>query len=216
MITRTWSDPGMPYYAPSGLFLDGSGHSIEPGVVFKVGTGGFATIELDSAIQGVSGRPIVFTSFLDDSVAGDTNRDGPSVGAPGDWVGLETIGGGEWSYLDVRYGTIGLRILSGPTGSVRNSVFRFNGTGLRLESGDPIPWTVADSQFVSNDIGASVLQPNFANLGILSDIDSTNDGRNQFACNVLNLENAGAAVQTVVAEGNWWGAAPPEPSLFLG
>ena len=215
-IDRTWSDPGLPYYLPSGLTLPGGFvHSIAPGVVFKVETGVSAIMELGTPVQGTAGQPIVFTSFLDDTVAGDTNVDGPSVGASGDWGGLRVLAGSEWSHLDVRYAETGA-LLDGPTGSVRNSVFRFNGTGLRLEVSDPIPWTVTESQFVSNGIGVAVLFPEFANLGILSDMDPTNDGRNHFACNALNVDNEGSPGEVLVAENNWWGATPPDPSLFVG
>ena len=211
-IDRAWSDPGLPYYLPSGLFIASETvHSVEPGVVFKVGMG---RVEMVDPIQGTPARPIVFTSFRDDTVAGDTNVDGPSAGAPGDWDGLRLYGGGEWGHLDVRYAETGLSTENGfPSGSVRDSVFRFNATGLRIAH--PIhPWTVTDSQFVSNGIGVSIDSSADITLGDLSDMDPTNDGRNLFACNVVHAENV--VFPSVPAENNWWGSAPPVGSLIVG
>lgn len=39
-------------------------------------------------LRGSGFEPVVFTSYADDTHGGDTNRDGPSTGAPGDWLGL--------------------------------------------------------------------------------------------------------------------------------
>ncbi len=38
--------------------------------------------------NGTPTAPVTFTSFADDSIAGDTNGDGPSTGTPGDWRGV--------------------------------------------------------------------------------------------------------------------------------
>jgi parallel beta-helix repeat protein len=49
----------------------------------------------------------VFTSFADDAYAGDTNKDGPSVGSPGDWGALlyqDTSDSSSASHLVVRHG----------------------------------------------------------------------------------------------------------------
>ena len=39
--------------------------------------------------QGTAAQPIIFTSYRDDSADGDTNNDGTSNGANGDWDKIE-------------------------------------------------------------------------------------------------------------------------------
>jgi len=40
--------------------------------------------------RGTVARPVFFSSLADDTLGGDTNGDGPSFGAPGDWTGLRS------------------------------------------------------------------------------------------------------------------------------
>ncbi|MEM7307772.1 MAG: hypothetical protein AAF682_13920 [Planctomycetota bacterium] len=59
---------------------------LEPDVVVKPRSSTL-TWDVDGTLlaEGEPGKPVVFTSFADDSEGGDTNGDGPSVGSPGDW-----------------------------------------------------------------------------------------------------------------------------------
>ncbi|MCC7201471.1 MAG: hypothetical protein IT393_02250, partial [Nitrospirae bacterium] len=64
----------------SGIIL-----TIEPGTIVKFNAGTSLNINgvLDAA--GNESEKIVFTSYRDDSIGGDTNGDGFSTGQPGDW-----------------------------------------------------------------------------------------------------------------------------------
>jgi len=78
---------------PAGITL-----TIEPGTVVKFGgiapgygsAAGSVALIVDGSLvaDGSAGAPVVFTSLADDSHGGDTNENGASTGAPGDWRGL--------------------------------------------------------------------------------------------------------------------------------
>jgi hypothetical protein len=78
------------------------------GVVLKAESVG-VQINASGALNwlGTSYEPVVFTGFADDSVGGDTNNDGPSVGSPN-------------SHREVSYN-------AGATGLVEHTVVRFAG-----------------------------------------------------------------------------------------
>ncbi len=64
------------------------------GVVFKF-TNTSASLGSNGPFQclGTALEPVVFTSYADDSHGGDTDKNGPSTGAAGDWRGLVVSGG---------------------------------------------------------------------------------------------------------------------------
>ena len=79
--------------------------TVEPGTVVKAHEGAAITCLGTLDAQGTAADPIVFTSWSDDSVGGDTNADGPSVGEQGDWDGLRLVAaeGVTLEHVEVRY-----------------------------------------------------------------------------------------------------------------
>ncbi|MCI0636436.1 MAG: right-handed parallel beta-helix repeat-containing protein, partial [Actinobacteria bacterium] len=75
------------YWLVSGVATVSTGVrlTIEPGAIWKMGTGTGLTVNGGCYAVGTAGDRVVFTSYRDDSVAGDTNGGGASSGAPGDW-----------------------------------------------------------------------------------------------------------------------------------
>ena len=85
----TWSPQDANVYVfdctvtiPNGVTL-----TIDPGAILKIGSGQGIIVDGGARLDvaGTAAQPVTFTSIKDDSVGGDTNGDGPSSGAPGDY-----------------------------------------------------------------------------------------------------------------------------------
>ena len=108
----TWSPAG-GVYVLDGSFSVATGITltIEPGTIIKVKVMGYYWPSIYGKIiaHGTSTAPIYFTSINDDSVGGDTNNDGPSVGERAQWQGLYFKPGSEgiFDYVNISYAGMG-------------------------------------------------------------------------------------------------------------
>jgi len=121
-----FNDAGVSYSTSGNL-------TIQPGVTIKFGTGYGLTIYSGSTFTatGTALAPIVFTSVKDDAAFGDTNGDGATTGAPGDWgrIYLESgTTGTNLKYCDVEFGGWGLGYVINSSGAaaIENCVFTNN------------------------------------------------------------------------------------------
>lgn len=124
-----------------GFNIVGGGHlTLGPGVVVKMRDATAAEVTGMLDVNGTASAPVVLTSFDDDSFGGDTNGDGPSSGAPGDWTYLRFYAaslGSTCDHLVLRHAGLnnwGAITLSGGAPILRDCVVRdCQTTGLQLD-----------------------------------------------------------------------------------
>ncbi len=103
-----WQD-SLTYYISDNVTVSSTGTlTISPGTVLKMGIGVQLRIEGTLSALGTADAPIIFTSFKDDSLRGDTNGDAAaSAPQPGDWDRIYVIGTaarGTLDHVELRYG----------------------------------------------------------------------------------------------------------------
>ncbi len=85
----TWTLSGSPYVLLNYINVyQGTTLTIQPGVIVKSSTDDGLSVTGSLIANGTLSQPIIFTSYKDDSVGGDTNADGVSYPAARDWKGL--------------------------------------------------------------------------------------------------------------------------------
>ena len=105
-IERTWDFGGLPAVLSTDVVVSTTGSlDIVAGQIIK--SKGFQSFEVYGKMRalGEVGKPVIFTSYRDDSAGNDTNNDGPSSGTAGDWDRLffDPNGAVELSNMEVRY-----------------------------------------------------------------------------------------------------------------
>ncbi len=84
-----WDDPGVTYITTGDLVIEtGAVLWIDAGMQIKMGADDDIVVDGGLVAEGTEEAPIVFTSYRDDSRWGDTEGEGTSAGAPGDWGGI--------------------------------------------------------------------------------------------------------------------------------
>lgn len=144
---------------PAGVTL-----TIEPGAVVKFDAFEDIIVQGTLIAEGAVAQPVMFTSILDDSVAGDTNRDGEnSQAAAGNWRSIEVAGTARFDHAHLVYGGGTLSGTWEGVGALRThsgSVLTFSNSVLRDAFFDGIlAWggdtTVTNSVIAGADRGIS-------------------------------------------------------------
>jgi hypothetical protein len=139
----------------------GATWTLEEGVVLKIRGALKAEIEGTLQVNGTAASPVVITSIGDDSAGGDTNKNGPSSGAPGDWIGMYFRPSSDASYanyLDVRHAGWAFYAAAGITldhsdAQLANCTIRdcaYAGLDLASYGGQWTEPTITDCSFVDN------------------------------------------------------------------
>ena len=147
------------------LFAVGGGTTLtlSPGVIIKFPSdGGLEVLGGTLNALGTSSAPVVFTSFKDDSVGGDTNGDGAATAPrPGDWDWILVEGGtANLDYATVAYGGSGPGYEVALVGDyyssnlhVNHSLFKDNESGLLALKSKSL--TLQNTMFTGNTQGCA-------------------------------------------------------------
>ena len=161
VANHTWSTLTVPYYIDTSITVPASAAlNLQAGTILKMNT--LISILVDGTLNasGVFGSPVVFTSFKDDSKGGDTNANGPSSGAAGDWASLyfRTGAAGTLDYSEILYSggntsyPYAFYLLSGSPGQITNSLIRYSiSRGISSASAGQFPATFAGNTV--SDVG---------------------------------------------------------------
>ena len=86
-------DPGFPFVLNGvNTISNNVTLTLPAGTLVKGGPQAQLFVNGSLVCTGTQGVPVLFVSLNDDSHGGDTNGDGPSSGAPGDWQGIYLYG----------------------------------------------------------------------------------------------------------------------------
>ncbi len=174
---------GQVYLVTSSIVVPtGTTLTVQPGAVVKFNANQQLAVQGTLNAGGTLANPVHFTSFADDSVGGDTNGDGASVGTPGDWRGLQFQAGSDASALShavVAYGgASGFANVEITTSDVSLSdcVVRDGaGVGIDLNNSNARP-TVSDCAILDNG-GVAVDALMLAAVAGFVDNSATGNGR---------------------------------------
>ncbi|MCI0562214.1 MAG: DUF6531 domain-containing protein [Nitrososphaera sp.] len=233
-VDTVWTQAGSPFVVMSNITVSpGVTLTIEPDVVIKFVGGLFIFIHGTLQADARGGAPIVFTSFADDSVGGDTTGDGgASSPAPGDWQAIHFESDSVDNLLAnvvVRYGArmqVGMIIIKTSNLDILESTFaQSNFSALFIENASPL---VSDSVIEGNRTGVELrgesraalsgntIRDNGTAVRIDAAAGATHFTDNIFSGNGLNGIVVGGGL--LPAEVVTWGANAPyvlsDPSDF--
>ena len=161
----------------------GSSLLIDEGAIIKLGTDDSIFVAGHLSVTGTEENPVYFTSFLDDSIGGDSDGGGSSSGNVEDWGRIhfypESDDSSTVQYAIIRYGgndgtsgaDFGAITIDDAAPTVANTQLSFNYRGIELFQG-------ATPTLTCNDIHDN------DNMGLYNDMPTT----------------------TVNAENHWWGS----------
>ncbi|MBI2439302.1 MAG: hypothetical protein HYV45_01720 [Candidatus Moranbacteria bacterium] len=201
----TLSKDGLPYVLFALTLPSGATLRVLPGVVVKTNYHTFPLVSSGRVILGgQSNEPVIFTSLRDDSILGDTNRDGnATIPQKGDWIGLSFSQG---------------------TVTIANTEIRYGGYNNNAQIGNHGATITANNLLLKESSWQHLFQDSGSFIATESDFSLAYDGlvvqggmaevhQSRFSdisrFGILNLANG----LTLDATNNWWGdmSGPKHP-----
>ncbi len=107
-----WTFENSPYVISSNIHIvEGATLDIQVGSIVKFENSGALIVDGALLVNGTIDSPVYFTSINDDTIGGDTNDDGESVGSDGDWEYILFKSLDQESHIDhsiVKYSSSGI------------------------------------------------------------------------------------------------------------
>jgi uncharacterized repeat protein (TIGR01451 family) len=201
-----WSISDTSYFLRGDITISfGATLTVDPDVIVKMGDS--LKIEIDGALRvlGTSDHPVYFTSYLDDSIGGDTNGDGDATSPTmGDWdyIRFSNFSDDANSVIDhaiIRHGghygtpNFGAVTLDEASPKLINSTITANNfAGILLNNSSP---NIHYSE-ISNNQNFGIRAINNSTPGLIC-----NDIYNNSQYGLSNTTPA----TVIIAEAHWWG-----------
>ncbi len=193
----TWTSSESPYIVSGMIVLDkGAVLTIEPGVVVKFNQNAGITVNGSLVASGTPSSPIYFTSFADDKIGGDTNKDkSASVPAASDQWSINFINASSSSISNsvIRYSAAGFFVLNSSV-SFANTRFSIMNGQISIDQGT---LSVRDSSFSGMNRGAITVFGTSTSFISSSTIDkSTTDAVDVFGNSTLQADGLSVTGET--------------------
>ncbi len=185
LATDTWDNTDVVYYVNRDTTIPiGSVLTIDPGVMIKFTPDDSLFVDGELQVHGTDSEHVIFTSYRDDTVGGDTNNDGTSAGVVEDW------------------GRVEFRDDSLDTSVIEYATIQYSGN----DGTSTVDYAAIRIVDASPTINCVILTQNYRGIEIIGDSHPTISCLDIFENTDFGVYND-TPTSPVDAQNLWWGAA---------